>query len=126
MAEVLVNLDRVSVSLAARPIFSELSWEIQDQQRIGLVGPNGAGKSTLLKLIAQELEADAGNIFRASGLSWARLEQEPALPPGKTVLAEALTAVPAIAEIEAQMGRLEQKMGQTEVYSHTKAGSRRR
>ena len=116
MAEVLVNLDKVSVSLAARLIFSELSWEIQDQQRIGLVGPNGGGKSTLLKLIAQELDADDGNIFRTSGLSWARLEQEPALPPGKTVLTEALTAVPAIADIEQKLTQLEQKMGQPEVY----------
>ncbi|MCB9418551.1 MAG: ABC-F family ATP-binding cassette domain-containing protein [Ardenticatenaceae bacterium] len=121
MAEVLVNLDKVSVSLAARPIFNELSWEIQDRQRIGLVGPNGAGKSTLLKLIAQELAADDGNIFRLSGLSWGRLEQEPALPPGKTVLAEALTAVPAIADIEAQMERLEHKMGQPEVYGDPNA-----
>ncbi|MCA9978891.1 MAG: ABC-F family ATP-binding cassette domain-containing protein, partial [Anaerolineales bacterium] len=116
MAEVLVNLDKVAVSLAARSIFSELSWEIQDQQRIGLVGPNGGGKSTLLKLIAQELMVDNGNNFRQSGLTWARLEQEPSLPPGKTLLAEALTAVPAIAEIEDQMDRLEQKMGQPEVY----------
>lgn len=121
MAEVLVNLDKVSVSLAAQPIFSELSWEIQDKQRVGLVGPNGAGKSTLFKLIAQELDADNGNIFRTSGLTWARLEQEPALPPGKTILAEALTAVPAIAEIEEMMSRLEQKMGQPEVYSDAAA-----
>ncbi len=116
MAEIVANLDKVRVSLAGRPIFNELSWELQHGQRVGLVGPNGAGKSTLLKLIAQELAADAGNIFRASGLTWARLTQEPALPPGKTVLAEALTAIPAIAAIEQKMGQLEQKMGQPEVY----------
>ncbi len=121
MAEIVANLDKVSVSLAGRPIFGDLSWELQHGQRVGLVGPNGAGKSTLLKLIAQELEADSGNIFRASGLTAARLAQEPALPPGKTVLAEALTAVPAIADIEQKMARLEQKMGQSAVYGNPAA-----
>ena len=116
MAEIVANLDKVSVSLAGRPIFSDLSWELQDGQRVGLVGPNGAGKSTLLKLIVQELTADSGNIFRTSGLTCARLAQEPALPPGKTVLSEALTAVPAIAAIEQKMGQWEQKMGQPEIY----------
>ncbi len=116
MAEIIANLDKVSVSLAGRPIFGELSWELQAGQRVGLVGPNGAGKSTLLKLIAQELPADSGNIFRVSGLTWGRLAQEPALPPGQTVLAETLTAVPAIAGIEQKLSHWEQKMGQPEVY----------
>ncbi|NKQ36637.1 MAG: ATP-binding cassette domain-containing protein [Chloroflexi bacterium] len=79
MAEILINLDKVSVSLAGHPIFHDLSWEIQMKQRVGLVGPNGAGKSTLMRLIAAELPADSGNIFRLSGLTWGRLEQEPAL-----------------------------------------------
>ena len=116
MADILVNLDKVSVSLAGRPIFTELSWEIQNRQRIGLVGPNGAGKSTLLKLIAQELPADSGNIFRQSGLTWGRLEQEPALPLGRTVLQEALTAVPELAQLEGEMEQVEQRMGQPDVY----------
>lgn len=118
MAEILINVDKASVSLAGRPIFSELSWEIQDRQRVGLVGPNGAGKSTLLKLIAQELPSDGGNIYRASGLTWGRLEQEPALPPGKTVLAEALTAVPDIARLEAEMAELEAQMGDPAIYEN--------
>ncbi|MCB8989077.1 MAG: ABC-F family ATP-binding cassette domain-containing protein, partial [Ardenticatenaceae bacterium] len=121
MAEIVVNLDKVSVSLAGRPIFTELSWELQQRQRIGLVGPNGAGKSTLLKLIATELAADGGNIFRQTGLTWGRLEQEPSLPAGRTVLAEALTAVPELAVLEADMARLEAKMGEPKVYSDADA-----
>lgn len=116
MAEIVLNLDNISVSLAGRPILNDLSWEVQRNQRVGLVGPNGAGKSTLLKLIAAELTADSGNVFRKSGLTWGRLEQEPALPAGRTVLQEALTAVPAVAEVEAQLAHLEQEMGRPAVY----------
>lgn len=116
MAEIIVKLDRISVSLAGRPIFADLSWEIQRGQRIGLVGPNGAGKSTLMKLVAQELTADAGSVFRLSGLSWGRLEQEPHLPQGRTVLQEALTALPELGDIEQQLDALADRLGRPEVY----------
>lgn len=116
MAEILINLDKVSVSFAGRAIFDGLSWEIQAGQRIGLVGPNGAGKSTLLKLIAQELTSDDGNIFRLSGLAWGRLAQEPDMPVGETVLSMAMTAVPAIAALEQALARLEAQMGDPGVY----------
>ena len=75
MAEIIVKLDRVTVTLAGRPIFGDLTWEIQRGQRIGLVGPNGAGKSTIMKLVAQELTTASGQVFRLSGLNWGRLEQ---------------------------------------------------
>jgi ATP-binding cassette subfamily F protein 3 len=121
MAEIVMNVDKVGVTLAGRVIFEGIDWELQAGQRVGFVGPNGVGKSTLLKVMAQELPADSGNIFRKSGLTWARLEQEPHLPEGRTVLQEALTAVPELAQLEAEMERLEQKMGDPDVYADEKA-----
>lgn len=121
MAEILVNLDKVSVSLSGRPIFNGLSWEIQMKQRVGLVGPNGAGKSTLMRLIAEELPADAGNIFRLSGLTWGRLEQEPALDGDKTVLQEAMTAVPQLTAVEASLAALEAQMADPAIYNDAAA-----
>ncbi|CUS02135.2 ABC transporter related [Candidatus Promineifilum breve] len=120
MAEIIVKLDRVTVTLAGRPIFSDLTWEIQRGQRIGLVGPNGAGKSTIMKLVAQELTVDAGQVFRLSGLTWGRLEQEPHLPGGRTVLQEALTALPELAAIEQALDALADRMAQPDVYGNPK------
>ncbi|MBK8987838.1 MAG: ABC-F family ATP-binding cassette domain-containing protein [Chloroflexi bacterium] len=124
MAEILINLDKVSVSFAGRLIFENLDWEVQDGQRVGLVGPNGAGKSTLLKLITQELTADDGNIFRRSGLTWGRLPQEPEMEPGETVLSAAMTAVPALAAIEHTMSHLEAQMGDPAIYNQPTALAR--
>ncbi len=129
MAEIILKLDHVAVSLAGRPIFIDLTWEIQRGQRIGLVGPNGAGKSTLMKLVAAEVgeEAggpDAGSVFRLAGLDWGRLEQEPRLPPGHTVLQEALTALPALGAIERELDELADRMSRPEVYGNATALSK--
>ncbi len=121
MAEIIVNLDHVSVSLAARPIFGDLAWEIQRDQRIGLVGPNGTGKSTMMKLIAQEVKEDSGTIFRLSGLTIGRLEQEPELPPGRTVLQESLSALPELGDIERELESVADRMSLPEVYGNEKA-----
>lgn len=121
MAEIIVKLDHINVSLAGRPILSNLTWEIQRDQRIALIGPNGAGKSTLMKLIARELAADAGQVFRIAGLTWGRLEQEPQLLAGRTVLQEALSALPELDEIERELEWLANQMAQPEVYNDLEA-----
>jgi ATP-binding cassette subfamily F protein 3 len=126
MAKVLMNLARVSISLAGRTIFENTSLELQMGQRIGLVGPNGAGKSTLMKVMGGELlpdgaaegRPDGGEVFRASGLTWARLEQEPELAHDLTVLQEAMTAVPEMVEVESQLRRLEEEMATPAVYDN--------
>lgn len=120
MAEILTNLDSLDVSLAGKAIFTGLSWEIQQNQRVGLVGPNGAGKSTLLKTLTGEVAVDQGHIFRKSALTMGRLQQEPKLPAGRTVLEEAMTAVPQLAILEQQMSALEAKMGEPTVYGDPK------
>lgn len=121
MATILTKLDRVSVSFAGKVVFDDLTWEIQQGQRIGLVGPNGAGKSTLIKLVAQELEADSGSVYRLSGLSCGRLAQEPHLTPGQSVLQVALTAIPELGAIERSIEELVTMMERPEVYENLKA-----
>jgi len=116
MAEIIVKLDNINLGLAGRPILNDLTWEIQRGQRIGLVGANGAGKSTLLKAVAQEIEPDSGSIFRLSGLTIGRLEQEPVLRMGRTVLEEGLSARPEIAAIEQELNALADKMAKPEIY----------
>lgn len=120
MAEIIVKLDHISLGLAGRPILDDLTWEIQRGQRIGLVGANGAGKSTLLKMIAQEIEPDSGSIFRLSGMTIGRLEQEPRLAAGRSVLEEGLYARPEIAAIEQELTALADKMAKPEIYGDAK------
>ncbi len=115
-----VHLVDVSLNLAGRPILSGLSLEIHADRVIGLIGPNGVGKSSLLKLIAGEYAPDAGTLTRARGLTIGYLAQEPVLAPDKTALAEAMTAVPELARIEAGLQRIEARLSDPTVYGDAK------
>ena len=111
-----VQINALNVTYIAKPVFTDLSWQIHDDRCTGLVGPNGAGKSTLLRVLAGQLTADGGSIMRQSGLTVGYLRQEPVLTPGRTVWEEALTASTALAEIEAQLATCEVQLGDPTVY----------
>lgn len=116
MAEILLNLDKIRFQYTTRLLFNDLNFEVQDGQRIGFVGLNGTGKSTLMKIMAGELQQDSGNVYKVSKLTMGRLEQEPELDSGRTLLEEAMTARPEIAELEQQMRQLEAQMADPAVY----------
>jgi ATP-binding cassette subfamily F protein 3 len=113
---VILNLTKVTKYYGGQLVLDELSWSIKKGEKIGLVGPNGAGKSTLFRLIAGDDRPDAGTIYRYPGLSIGYLAQTPHLTPDNTVLAEALSASREVAALEAELRRLEHRMGDPDVY----------
>jgi ATPase subunit of ABC transporter with duplicated ATPase domains len=52
----------VTKQFGAKPLFKDISFTVEDSDRIGLIGPNGAGKSTLLALLAGQIEPDSGEL----------------------------------------------------------------
>ena len=75
-AMALISLQQVSLAYGGRPLFHQISLQIEAGERLCLLGRNGAGKSTLMRLLNGEIEADDGEIIRRKGLRTARLEQE--------------------------------------------------
>jgi ATP-binding cassette subfamily F protein 3 len=117
-----ISLSNTTLILGARPIFRNLSWEIQHNQKIGLIGPNGAGKSSLLKLIIGEHNAEAGGaVVKAKGVSLGYLPQHPEFAPDKTAFALALEGNPRAAEINAELNHVETRLGDPLVYNNPKA-----
>src|SRR5947207_3640762 len=103
----LLNLDRVTKYYGTHPVFENLSWAIQEGERIGLIGPNGAGKSSLLRIMAGDEPVDGGQIVARKGLKIARLPQDVPAPPGSTPLGVALAARPDLAALEARLAETE-------------------
>ena len=120
-----ISLSHVHLVLGARTIFQDLTWEIQHDQKIGLVGPNGAGKSSLMKLIIGEFAAEPGGaVTRAKGVTVGYLPQQPEFPPEAIALDLALDGLPRMAEIEQELQAIEEKLTRSEVYNSPRELSR--
>ena len=72
-----LQIENISKSFGELELFSDISFTVEERQRIGLVARNGKGKSTLLKIIAGEEPWDNGKITLRNGVRVGYLEQEP-------------------------------------------------
>ena len=72
-----LQIENISKSFGELELFSDISFTVEERQRIGLVARNGKGKSTLLKIIAGEESYDNGKITLRNGVRVGYLEQEP-------------------------------------------------
>ena len=88
---ILLNATDISKSYTASPLLSNLSYAINEGDKIGLIGVNGTGKSTLLRITAGGEDADSGKIILTGGVRIGYLPQAPAYDPEKTVLEQAVS-----------------------------------
>ncbi|MBP6176789.1 MAG: ABC-F family ATP-binding cassette domain-containing protein [Anaerolineales bacterium] len=112
-----IQLANITLILGAKRIFENLNWEIQRGQKIGLIGANGAGKSSLFKLIEGEHSPEmGGNITRARLITTGYLSQQPELDSSLTAFDAALAGNPRVAEVHAELERVENSLGDPAVY----------
>lgn len=120
-----IQFSNVTLILGARPIFRELSWAIQHDQKIGLVGPNGAGKSSLLRLITGEYTPEpGGSLTRAKGTNVGYLPQEVELEADANVFEITLAGNPRWHEVQVALEQVEKRMADPQVYENPKALTR--
>ena len=86
MAELLLNLQNITLTFGGRPVLSNAELMLHEGDRLCLVGRNGSGKSTLLKIVAQQVEQDSGSRFLQPGTTMRYLPQEPDFAGSTTVL----------------------------------------
>ncbi|MRT17153.1 ABC-F family ATP-binding cassette domain-containing protein [Vitellibacter sp. q18] len=80
-----LSVENISKSFGMRVLFENISFGINEGQKIGFVAKNGTGKTSLLNIIAGNDAPDSGNVTFRKGLKIAYLPQEPDLDPGLTV-----------------------------------------
>ena len=81
-------------------IFTGASFEIQENDRVGLVGINGSGKTTLFKLLTGEIPPDAGDVFKANSTVLGYMEQHVCRDLERSAYSEVLTVFGSILELE--------------------------
>jgi len=116
-----IQLSNITLVLGAKRIFENLNWEIQHGQRVGLIGANGAGKSSLFKLIEGEYAPElGGSITRARLITTGYLPQQPELDPTLSALDAAIAGNPRVAEVHAELEKVEASLGDPSVYGDEK------
>lgn len=99
----LVSINNLSVEFSARPLFKDISFVINKNDRIALVGKNGAGKSTLLKIIAGMQSPTSGNVSMNSEVTIGYLPQQMQLADETTLINETRKAFSHIDELNRQL-----------------------
>src|ERR1700704_2746664 len=106
----LLRVDRLKLMYGATEVLSDLTFQVEPRQRLGIVGANGSGKSSLLKAISGDVTLSAGSLTLAPRTRTAYLAQELEAGPHESVYADALHSRPDILSLRGRLEGLEAAM----------------
>jgi len=112
----MINIHNLSISFQGEFLFEEITFKLNQGDRVGLIGKNGAGKSTMLKILSKELEQDSGQIAADKDLKIGFLKQDIDFTFGRSVLEESYEAFTEIKIIEAQLDSINNQLAEREDY----------
>lgn len=107
-----LSINHLKKEYFAGPIFSDVTMEVKEGERIGLLGDNGTGKSTVFRIITGDETHNGGEIFMRNGLKVGILQQEVDAHYGKTVKEVMRLAFKDLDNMSLEMKKLEEKMTQ--------------
>ncbi|RLD44521.1 MAG: ABC transporter ATP-binding protein [Bacteroidetes bacterium] len=100
------SLSNIGMRFSGNDLFTNISFLINQKDRIGLTGKNGAGKSTLLQIISNEIEASAGKVIIPNGKTISYLPQHMETSSELSIIDEAMTAFEEHKHIEDEIHRI--------------------
>jgi ATP-binding cassette subfamily F protein 3 len=106
----MISVDNIAVEFGGRTLFQDISFSINDNDKIALMGKNGAGKSTMMKIIAGVDKATRGHIRSPKDAVIAYLPQHLLTEDNTTVFDEAAKAFREVFEMKAEMDRLNKEL----------------
>ena len=112
----MISIDNLKVEFGVTPLFHDVSYVINDKDRIALVGKNGAGKSTMLKIIAGLQQPTSGTVSVSGGTTIGYLPQVMVLSDCHTVREEAEQAFAHISQMQEQLDRLNRELAERTDY----------
>lgn len=112
----MVSIDGLTVEFGGTTLFSDISFVINEKDRIALMGKNGAGKSTLLKILAGVIKPTRGSISAPKDTVIAYLPQHLMTEDGRTVFEEASQAFAHLHQMEAEIDAINRQLAERTDY----------
>ena len=106
----LLSVSHVSMSFGPISVLNDISFVVNDGERVGLVGANGVGKSTLLRIITGEITPDSGDVLIPESVTPGYLAQQPPLLPDATVDDLIYEIVGELRQLETQLRDIESRL----------------
>lgn len=106
----MISVDGLTVEFGGTTLFKDISFQINEKDRIALMGKNGAGKSTLLKILAGERQPTKGRVSAPKDSVIAYLPQHLLTEDGRTVFEEACLPFEHLKEMEGEIEQLNQEL----------------
>lgn len=107
----MVSINNISVEFSAKPLFTDVSFVINPNDKIALVGKNGAGKSTMLKILAGLQDPARGNVSKPTGLTIGYLPQQMRIADETSLFEETKKAFGPRLEMMAELDSLNTRLG---------------
>jgi len=104
---IILSCNNISKAYVVDNIIEDISFTINDNEKVGLIGLNGAGKTTLFNILTGELDYDSGNIIIPKNKKMAYLKQNTKIESAKTIFDEMLTMFEDIISMENNIRQLE-------------------
>ncbi len=112
----MISVEGLKVEFGVKPLFSDVSFVVNDRDRIALVGKNGAGKSTMLKILCGQQRPTEGTVAVPTDCTIGYLPQVMKLQDETTVRQETQKAFASIARLKARVEALERQMNERTDY----------
>ena len=107
----IMQLEHIAKSFGGRQLFHDVTFRLEEYERLALVGPNGAGKTTMLNIISGQEDADEGRVLFAKGARVGYLEQEAIEMVDQPIFEEVMSSQVEVLEAERRLYKLEHELG---------------
>ena len=107
---IVLSCSNISKTYVVDDILKDISFTVEDGDKIGVIGLNGCGKTTLLNILADEISKDSGDIYVQKDLKIGYLKQHSNIESNHTIFNECLQVFEPLIQMEKELRRLEHEI----------------